>query len=91
MIAATIIALRGEVLDHQRGQLVTVPIVTGALNALSAITLLLAAGLLLSVFDVLGMRGQAIYVLGLMIMLAFAGLEFMFFIGRSSPEESSKD
>lgn len=87
LIAATIIALRGEFNDHKRGRLVTIPIVSSVLNALSVFTLLLAAALWLSVFDVLGMRGQAIYVLGLLLLLAFAGLEFMFFIGRASPEK----
>jgi hypothetical protein len=35
----------------------------------------------LSVWDLVFARGQALYVLGLMVLLAFAAVEFLFFIG----------
>jgi hypothetical protein len=38
----------------------------------------------LSVFDFIVRRGQAVFVLGLLMLLVFAVLEFLFFIGLMS-------
>jgi hypothetical protein len=36
-------------------------------------------------------RGQAVYVLGLIVLLAFAAVEFLFFIGLVSRSSSDTD
>jgi len=40
----------------------------------------------LSVWNLIVPRGQAVYVLGLIALLAFAAVEFLFFIGLMSRE-----
>lgn len=51
---------------------------------ITVIALIIALCLVLSAFDFLVPRGQAIYVGGLLALLAFAAVEFLFFIGRAS-------
>ena len=43
----------------------------------------------LSALNVLIPRGQAMYVFGLMTLLGFAAVEFLFFIGRLSLPDST--
>lgn len=44
----------------------------------------MSVALWLSAWDVLVPRSQAVYVLGLIALLAFAAVEFLFFIGLMS-------
>jgi|GEM_PF-563869 len=83
-IVANLVALRGELRDKKHGQLDVIPFVTPMLYGLSALAVLIGVALWLSVFDVIVPRGQAIYVTGLLMLLALAALEFMFFVGRAS-------
>jgi hypothetical protein len=43
----------------------------------------------LSVFNFIVSRGQALYVLGLIILLAFGAVEFLFFVGLASKQEKN--
>jgi hypothetical protein len=46
----------------------------------------MAVALWLSAFDCIVRRGQAIFVLGLIVLLMYAALEFLFFIGLMSQQ-----
>jgi hypothetical protein len=83
-IVGDVLALRGERRDRVAQQLVTVPVITPILYVMSIGALAMGIGLWLSAWDVLVPRGQAVYVLGLITLLAFAALEFLFFIGLVS-------
>ena len=83
-IAVDLLVFRAERRDRAAGQHVTVPVITPILYALMFAALGVAIALLLSAWDYIVPRGQAIYVLGLIVLLAFAALEFMFFIGLMS-------
>jgi hypothetical protein len=83
-IVGDVLALRGERRDRVAQQLVTVPVITPILYVMSIGALAMGIALWLSAWDVLVPRGQAVYVLGLITLLAFAALEFLFFIGLVS-------
>ena len=46
----------------------------------------MAVALWLSAFDCIVRRGQAIFVLGLLMLLMYAAIEFLFFIGLMSQQ-----
>jgi sterol desaturase/sphingolipid hydroxylase (fatty acid hydroxylase superfamily) len=79
-----VLALRGERRDRVARQLITVPVITPVLYAVSIVAVAMSIALWLSAWDVLVTRGQAVYVLGLIVLLAFAAVEFLFFIGLMS-------
>ena len=83
-IVGNVLALRGERRDRVARQLITVPVITPVLYAVSIVAVAMSIALWLSAWDVLVTRGQAVYVLGLIVLLAFAALEFLFFIGLMS-------
>ena len=64
----------------------TVPVITPALFGMSFIAPLMAVALWLSAFDCIVRRGQAIFALGLIMLLLYAALEFLFFIGLMSQQ-----
>jgi hypothetical protein len=90
-IIGDVLALRGERRDRVAQQLVTVPVITPILYVMSIGALAMGIALWLSAWDVLVPRGQAVYVLGLITLLAFAALEFLFFIGLVSRSSSDTD
>ena len=81
------LALRGEFRDRAEQQWITIPVITPILQGIYVVALVMGIVLWLSVWDFLVSRGQAIYVLGLIVLLAFAALEFMYFIGLMSHQE----
>ena len=83
-IIGDVLALRGERRDRLAQQLITVPVITPILYAMSIGALAMGITLWLSALDLLVARGQAVYVLGLIALLAFAAVEFLFFIGLVS-------
>jgi hypothetical protein len=83
-IIGDVLALRGERRDRVAQQLITVPVITPILYAMSIGALAMGITLWLSALDLLVARGQAVYVLGLITLLAFAAVEFLFFIGLVS-------
>lgn len=63
------------------------------LYCVNVLAVLVAICLWLSAFDMLIPKGEAVYVGGLITLMAFAALEFLFFIGRAlsaRPDEISK-
>ena len=89
-VVVDLLVFRAERRDRAAGQLITVPIISPILYALMVAALGIGIALLLSAWDLIVPRGQAVYVLGLLILLAFAALEFMFFIGLMSRQESEQ-
>jgi hypothetical protein len=84
------LALRGERRDRAAQQWITIPVITPILHSFYLIAPVMGIALWLSVFDFLVSRGQAIYVLGLIVLLAFAAVEFMYFIGLMSKQDSDE-
>ncbi len=89
-ILGNLLALRGERRDRAAQRLVTVPVITPVLYAIFAVALAMGVALWLSVWDAVVPRGQAVYVLGLMVLLAFAAIEFLFFIGLMSKRDKQE-
>jgi hypothetical protein len=87
-IVGDLLALRGERRDRLAQQLVTVPVITPMLYVVVIVALVMGIALWLSALDLLISRGQAVYVLGLIVLLAFAAVEFLFFIGLVSRTSS---
>jgi hypothetical protein len=85
-VSADLLALLGERRDRALRQQTTVRVVTPILIGLSIIALVMGVVLWLSACDLIVRRGQAVFVLGLIMLLAFAALEFLFFIGLMSQQ-----
>jgi hypothetical protein len=83
-IIGDVLGLRGERRDRLAQQLITVPVISPILYGMSIGALAMGIALWLSALDLLVPRGQAVYVLGLIALLAFAAVEFLFFIGLMS-------
>ena len=66
---------------------ITIPVVTPILCGIYIVALVMGILLWLSVFDLVVPLGQALYVLGLIVLLAFAAAEFLYFIGLMSHED----
>jgi hypothetical protein len=86
-IVVDLLVLQGERRDRAAGQLVTVPVITPLLYVMSVAGFVMGLALLLSAFDLVVQRGQAVYVLGLIFGIAFAALEFLFFIGLMARQQ----
>ena len=61
--------------------------ITPALYGIYVAALVMGIVLLLSVLGFFVPRSQAVYVLGLIVLLAFAAVEFMYFIGLMSQQD----
>jgi hypothetical protein len=83
-IVADLLAFLGAHRDRASRQATTVRIITPVLYSISVIALAMGVALWLSAFDFIVRRGQAVFVLGLLMLLVFAALEFLFFIGLMS-------
>jgi hypothetical protein len=79
-IIGALLAVRAEIRERSAGRSVTVPVITPVFNVIFLVSLVLGVALWLSVFGLV-QGGQALYVLGLIALLASAGVEFCFFIG----------
>jgi hypothetical protein len=90
-IIGNLLALRGERRDRAARQLITVPVITPIFYIVVLVALAMGVVLCLSALDLLVPRGQAVYVLGLIVLLAFAAVEFLFFIGLVSRSSSDID
>lgn len=75
------LAVRGELRDRAEGQEGANPLNAPIRYGIYLVALLTGVLLWLSVFGALIPAGQALYVLGLMVLLAIAAVEFVFFIG----------
>jgi hypothetical protein len=89
-IVGNVLALLGERRDRALNQPTTVPVITPMLIGLCIVALAMGVALWLSACDFIVRRGQAIFVLGLMVLLLFAALEFLFFIGLMSQQDRNQ-
>ena len=80
-IVGDVLAFRGELQDRRTNRLDINPLPGPIRYGIYLIALIMGVVLWLSVLGVLPV-GQALYVLGLMVLLAIAAGEFVFFIGR---------
>ena len=84
----TVLALLGQRKDHVTGRSSTVPVFSVIIYGISVIAIAMGTVLWLSVWDIGVPLGQALYVVGLMVLLAFAAIEFLFFIALMSRKGS---
>lgn len=82
------LALRGERQDRAARRWITIPVITPILHAVYVVAFVMGIGLWLSAFDFIVPRGQAVYVLGLIVLLAFAAVEFIYFIGLMAHQDN---
>jgi hypothetical protein len=83
------LALKGEWQDRAARRVITVPFMTPILFGVLVIGFVVGLTLWLAALNFLIPRGQAMYVFGLMTLLGFAAVEFLFFIGRLSLADST--
>jgi hypothetical protein len=79
-----VLAFLGAHRDRASRQTTNVRIITPLLYTISVVAAVMGIALWLSAFDFVVRRGQAVFVLGLLMLLVFAALEFLFFIGLMS-------
>lgn len=85
-----LLIIRGERRDRLGGAGISLPVITPLFRLSVLIAFLMSVILWLGAFDIAIPRGQAIYVLGLIVLLAFAAVEFLFFIALMSQGASRK-
>lgn len=90
-LLGNMLQIRGERQDRAAEELVTVPVITTLFHVSVVVALAMGLALWFSVFDILVPRGQAIYVLGLITLVVFAAVEFLFFIGLMSVHHETPD
>ena len=90
LIVGNLLALWGELRDRAAKRWITIPVVTPILYFIQLLALVMGIVLWLSVWDLVASGGQAMYVLGLIVLLAFAAAEFMFFIGLMSQQDRAQ-
>jgi hypothetical protein len=90
-IVGNLLALQGERKEHVSQQLTTVPVITPIFRAIFVIAFAMGIALWMSAWDLVVPRGQAMYVFGLIVLLAFAAVEFVFFIGLMSQQSGKEE
>jgi hypothetical protein len=83
------LALRGEWRDRKESRTHVIPVITPVLYSIFVIASVMGIALWLAAIDVVVPRGQAAYVFGLITLLIFGALEFMYFIGRMTQQTGS--
>jgi len=79
-VLGVVLAIVGDRRDRSRGKArITVPVVTPLLYVVGLLGLPAGIALWLSAFDIVP-RGQAVFVAGLIVLLVFAAIEFLFLI-----------
>ena len=87
-VVGDVLAFLGERKGRVLRQVTIVPVITRLLYGMSAaIAPLMAVALWLSAFDCIVRRGQTIFVLGLVVLLMYAAVEFLFFIDLMSQQD----
>ena len=89
-LVGDVLALLGERRDRAAQQWITIPVVTPIMYSMYLFALVMGIALWLSVWDLAVPRGQAIYVLGLIVLLAFSAVEFLFFIGLMAQQDKDE-
>jgi hypothetical protein len=86
-IIGNLLYLSGEAMDRSTHRRITVPIITPIFQGMGVVSFVMGVALWLSAFDLGVPRNQAFYVFGLMILLVYVAVEFLFFIGVISQQE----
>lgn len=86
-LSGDVIAVRGELRDRADEQSDTNPLNASIRYGVYLVALLMSVVLWLSALGALATAGQALYVLGLMVLLAIAAIEFLFFIGLTLQQD----
>jgi len=86
-IIGNLLAVWGERRDRAAKQWVSIPVITPVIYVISIVAFLMGVALWLSVWDLVVPLGQAMFVLGLIVLLAFAAVEFLFYIALLSQQE----
>ena len=81
------LALWGERRDRAARQWITIPVITPILYGVYVVALVMGIALWLSVWGLVVPLGQAMFVLGLIVLLAFAAVEFLFFIAVMAQQD----
>ena len=76
------LAVRGEIRDRRTRQSIPNPVIAPVRYPIYVVAIVMGVVLWLSAWNLVFARGQALYVLGLMVLLAFAAVEFLFFVGQ---------
>ena len=76
-----LMTLRGELRDRKGRHSIANPVMAPVRYGIYLVAFAMGAILWLSIWDLLLANGQPLYVLGLLVLLAFAAVEFLFFIG----------
>ena len=79
--------LWGEHRDRVKKQWHTITVATPILYVIYLVAVVMGILLWLSLWDLVVLRGQALYVLGLIVLLAFAAVEFLYFIALMSYQD----
>lgn len=91
-IVGNALALLGDRRDWASHHELAVPMLNViAIYGASAVSVVMGVALWLSAFDLGVPRGQAIYVAGLIVLIAHASIEFLFFIGLASTQRADQD
>ena len=86
-VIGNLLAIWGELRDREAQRTLTVPMITPVLYSILVIAFVVGIALWLAAADILVPRGQAMYVFGLLTLLGFGAIEFLFFIGRMSQQD----
>ena len=84
------LALWGERRDRAAKQWIAIPVITPIVYFIYLVAFVMGIALWLSVFDFVVPLGQAIFVLGLIVLLAVAAVEFLFFILIMAQEDKEQ-
>lgn len=80
LLLADLIAIRGELRDRSANRSVENPVAAPVRHAIYAAAFGMGVILCLSAINLIFPRGQFLFVLGLMLLLAFAAVEFLYFL-----------
>ena len=86
-IVGNFLALWGGRRNRAAKQCISIPVITPVIYVLSIVAFVMGVALRLSLRDLVVPLGQAMFVLGLIVLLAFAAVEFLFFIALLSRQE----
>jgi hypothetical protein len=86
-IVGNLLYLSGEIKDRATQSRITIPIITPILRWTGIFSFVMGVALWLGAFDLVVPRNQALYVFGLLTLLVYVAVEFLFFIGLISQQK----
>ena len=86
-IIGNLLYLSGDAKDRATHSRITVPFITPIFQGMGIVSFMMGIALWLSAFGLIVPRNQAFYVFGLMTLLVYVAVEFLFFIAVISQQE----